>query len=121
MEERKSKRRSKIITAGIIVGVIIFALAVLYIQSLNCPNPKEAVVKCISSKATLYIQDGCPHCLTQQERFGDCSKLLNVVDCTKTPNKCVEAGIRAVPTWILNGTLIEGAYKIDELKEMTGC
>lgn len=119
MEKRKITRR--LITAGIIVGVIIFAIIVLYLKSLNCPTPSEKIVKCISSKATLYIQDGCPHCLTQKKEFGECYKLINVVDCTKTPEKCVEVGIRAIPAWLIDGKLIEGAYKIEELQEITGC
>ena len=120
MEERKSKR-SKIITAGIIVVVIIIVIVVLYIKSLNFPTPSEEVVKCISSKSTLYMQDGCSHCLKQEKEFGEFYIFLNATDCTKTPEECILVGIRTVPTWIIDGKLIEGVYKIDELKEITGC
>jgi len=120
MEEKNSRRTKRIITAGIIVGIILLAIVLILIKT-NCANPSEEIVKCIANKSTLYIQTGCSHCLKQEYIFGKCYELINVVDCTKTPNKCVEAGIRAIPTWILNGTLIEGVYKIEELQEMMGC
>ncbi len=122
MEEKNSRRRTrKIITLSVIVAVIILVIVVLYIQSLNCSTPSEEVVKCISSKATLYMQEGCSHCLKQEKEFGECYVLLNATDCTKTPEKCIEVGIRVVPTWIVDGKLIEGVYKIEELQEITNC
>lgn len=109
------------LTIGIIIGVIIFVIIILYFKSLNCANPQEELVKCISNNSVLYVQAGCSHCLKQENMFGKCSEMLNIIDCTKTPEKCIETGIRAIPTWEINGTLIEGIYEIEELKNMTGC
>ncbi len=115
-------KKSLFINLGIIVGVVLIAFVALYIKSLlTCPNPSEEIVKCIANNSILYVQEGCSHCERQQEIFGECDKMLNIIDCTKTPEKCVAAEIGAIPTWIINGTLYKGIYKIDELKNMTGC
>jgi len=116
----KRRRTRNIITAGIIVGISLLAVVLILIKT-NYSNPSEEIVECIANKSVLYVQEGCSHCKRQLEIFGECYNLLNVVDCTKTPNECIKVGLRAVPTWIINGTLIEGAYKIEELQNMTGC
>ncbi len=112
--------KRNLITIGIIIGVILLAIGILYFKSGNA-NPDEKIVKCIAEKATLYVSTGCPHCQTQKNVFGEMVELLNIIDCTKDSNKCVEAGITNIPTWIFNDTYVKGSYKIDELKEMMGC
>ncbi len=114
-------KKSLFINLGIIIGVILIAFIILYIKSLNYPNPQEELVKCIAEKATLYVQEGCSHCLNQQKKFGEKLGLLEIVDCTKTPEKCVEKGIMSIPTWIFNDTHIKGVYELEELKEMMNC
>lgn len=115
-------KKNFFINLGIIVGVIIFVIIVLYIKSLvSCPNPQEKIVECIANNSVLYIQAGCPHCDKQKEKFGECSKMLNIIDCTKTPEKCINANIKRIPCWVINETIIEGVYEINELKEMMNC
>ena len=121
LDEKMLDWKRTLITLGVIVGVIIFAVGVLYLKSISAKNPEEEIVKCIAEKSVLYVQEGCPHCLTQQQRFGDKLELLNIVDCTKTPKECILKGIRSIPTWIFNDTYITGSYSIEELKEMMGC
>jgi len=121
MEEKNTRKRTrKIITAGIIIGVIIFAIVLILIKP-KCSTISSEVAECIANDSILYTQDGCSHCLKQKKEFGECYVFLNIVDCTKTPNECIEAGIRTIPTWVIDDKLIEGAYKIEELQEMTGC
>ena len=87
------------VTILIILGIIVFSVVIL-----NKPNPKISgeIVKDITSKSTLYISNGCPHCINQLEILGECAN-LNIVDCTKEPNKCLEAEIMRVPTWVIDG------------------
>lgn len=102
---------------------VIFILFALLLLS-GCNNsidPNEDLAKCISEKATLYFSTGCSACAKQKDLFGDSYKYLEKVDCVVFPEKCREAGLRAVPTWIINGEIIEGVQKLDKLKELTNC
>ena len=113
--------KKNLITIGIIIGVILLATGILYLKSIKIHNPSEEIVKCIGEKATLYVQEGCPHCSLQIQKFGNMTNLLTIIDCTKTPSKCIDAGITNIPTWIIDGKKIKGTYSIDELKNMTKC
>jgi glutaredoxin len=113
--------KQTLITIGIVIGVIIIASVILYIQSCNGSDCSKETAECIGEKATLYVQAGCPHCLTQQNKFGENKEFLTIVDCTKTPEKCINANIRRIPCWMINGTIIEGVYSIEELKNMMNC
>ena len=37
---------------------------------------------------TVYVQDGCSHCITQEKLFGSSFDKLNVVNCTLEGEKC---------------------------------
>ncbi len=113
--------KSRLINLGIIISVILIAVGIIYVQSKYSPNPDEEIVKCIGSNSTLYVQEGCSHCQRQKDKFGDKLELLEIVDCTKTQEKCVEAEIMSVPTWICNDTHMKGVYEIEELKEIMEC
>ena len=119
MMDEKIKRR--LVSLVVIVFVIVISATLIYIKSINKNNPSEEIVKCISEKAVLYVQTGCSHCLKQKKEFGKYYGLLNVVDCTKTPEECIEAEIISVPTWVFNGTHIRGTHEVEELKEIMGC
>ncbi len=115
------KVKTRLITLGIVVCVIVISAILIYTKSINKNNPSEEIVKCISEKAVLYVQTGCSHCQTQKDKFGDKLELLRIIDCTKTLEKCVEKGITSIPTWIFNDTHFKGVYEIEELKEIMGC
>lgn len=102
------------ITILIILGVIIFSVVII---SSNNQNSNEEIN--LGENATLYISNGCPHCTTQLKILGECSKNLTIIDCTEEPNKCLEAEIIRVPTWIINGKKYVGIQSIEELNELT--
>lgn len=112
-------KKNFFITLGIIVGVFLIVFVVLYVKSLNYPNPPEELVECIANNSILYIQKGCHYCEIQEQKFGKDKDLLNIVDCFYEENKCLN--ITATPTWIINGKMYEGVFSIEELKDMTGC
>ena len=115
------KIKNRLINIGIIIGVIILASVILYLQSCSSSDCSKDTAECIGNNAVLYVQAGCSHCSLQEKLFGDKLELLKIVDCTKTPEKCVNANIRRIPCWVVNGTIIEGVYDIGELKAMFGC
>ena len=110
--------KSSAITLIVIIAVIIFAVY-LIVQDTGSAN--EELVKCIGERSELYIQLGCHACETQEKMFGDSYKFLNVVDCWDERDKCIEKGIEATPTWIINGEKFRGVQSIDTLKRRTEC
>jgi len=103
---------------------IIFIL-IIFILINGCNNNSNNIdkklAKCISEKSVIYISAGCVACAKQRELFGENFDELNVVDCAMEPEKCRDADIIVVPTWIINDNIYKGVQKIEELKELTGC
>ena len=120
-----SKLKGSLIMIGIIVGVMSLALASIYIQSKiqseDIDFPSKEFVKCLGDSAVLYISTGCPHCEVQKQKFGDAVEFLTIVDCTDEMERCVEAGINAVPTWVFEEISLRGVQTIGQLKNITWC
>ena len=76
---------------------------------------------CIGQNSELYIQLGCHACETQEELFGENYQYLNSIDCFFEREQCIDAGITATPTWIIDGKKYIGVQNIEKLKELTGC
>lgn len=112
----KKVNKNRIITAGIILAIIIIAYF-----SLRSPTPEtdEEIIQCIGKKATLYTQEGCSHCLTQKNLFGENSIYINEIDCTANWNQC--QNIRGTPSWTINNEQYLGVQSIEKLQELTGC
>lgn len=79
------------------------------------------------SGAVMYSAYWCPHCYDQKQLFGKeaFNKYLKKVECTPdglegNPQKCVDAKIRAFPTWIIKGKVYEGVQSLETLAELTG-
>ena len=108
------------ITIAIIIGVIIFSIVIT--KSLHNGISSETA-KCIGENSILYIQLGCHACQMQENLFGESYQNLNVVDCfyESERQKCIDAGITATPTWIINGEKYTGIQQIEKLKELTSC
>lgn len=116
-----SKLKNTLITAGIIIGVISLALAVIYIQSKDTDIPSEEFVKCLGESSVLYVNSGCPHCKIQKKKFGDTLEFLTIVDCTVDMDKCIKEGIIHVPTWVFEEISLRGVQTIGQLKNITWC
>ena len=110
--------KSSAVTLIIILAVVIFAV---YLVVQKTGNTNEELVKCIGEKSTLYIQLGCHACETQEKMFGDNYQYINTVDCFYDRDECIEKGIEATPTWIIDGEKFRGVQTIDTLKDRTGC
>jgi hypothetical protein len=113
----KLKKRP-LITWAIIIAVIILAI---FLMNKSPANIEKATAKCIGANSKLYIQLGCHACAIQEEMFGENYQYLDVVDCFYEKEKCLDLGIAATPTWIINGEQYTDVLEIEELKELTGC
>ena len=78
--------------------------------------------QCITDAgAIMYGTEWCPHCKNQKAVFGDSFIFIEYVDCDLNQKKCVEAGIKGFPTWIIDGKPYSGEQPLYRLRELTGC
>jgi glutaredoxin len=116
-------RKEKFVTFVVIFLVLLIAGGVIYFKSTTLSIkdfPSEKVAKYIGEHSVLYTQAGCIHCKEQEDLFGANVKYLNIVDCLKDTQACINANITATPTWIIDGEKYVGVQSIEKLKELTG-
>ncbi len=111
-------KKGNLMTLLIILAVIILAFWILRKPSSQVD---EQTAICIGQNSELYIKLGCSACRVQEEMFGNNFKYLNSTDCFYDVEKCINVGITATPTWIINDEKIVGVQSIEKLKELTGC
>lgn len=76
--------------------------------------------------AKMYGAYWCSHCYDQKLLFGaEASKELAYIECypggrNAQPEVCEKAGVRAFPTWEINGQLKEGTIPLEELAKLSG-
>lgn len=104
---------------NILIIIIILSIGLFII--FRGGHSEESTAKCIGEKTKIYVKTGCPVCRRQEGVFGDNLKYLELIDCAVEPDKCIDDGIKLVPSWIINGNIYEGYKSIDELKKLTGC
>jgi hypothetical protein len=116
-------KKEKLITTGIIIFVLLIAGLVIYFKNNSTPQTSVEVAKCVGQNSLLYVQAGCSHCKDQEDLFGNNTQYLNMIDCIQqdSRSKCITAGIRGTPTWIIKNQSYEGVQTIEKLKELTGC
>ena len=113
----KILNKDNLITIVIILGVLIIAGTILL--NGNDTQTDKKISKCIGQNSELYTQVGCHACEKQKEMFGNNYEYLTIIDCFFEREKC--GGIRATPTWIINGEEYLGVQSIETLQELTGC
>ena len=76
--------------------------------------------------AVKYGAFWCPHCYEQKQLFGqEAFREVNYVECAPEgknpePQKCLDAKIRAFPSWIINDQLYEGTQTLEQLAKISG-
>ncbi|MDR7563337.1 MAG: vitamin K epoxide reductase family protein [Armatimonadota bacterium] len=75
--------------------------------------------------AVFYGAYWCPHCAEQKRLFGQAARHLPYVECDPrspegNPRACEAAGVRAYPTWIIQGRRYEGVLTLEELARLSG-
>ena len=112
-------KKDLLITIGVIVIVIIFAVIIL---TLPQPDVEKSLAKCIGENSILYIQTGCIHCEDQLDLFGEDQKHLNIYNCMDDNwRTCRDLSIIGTPTWIINDTRYVGKQSLETLKKFTEC
>jgi uncharacterized membrane protein len=73
-----------------------------------------------------YFAYWCPHCYDQKQLFGkEAVKELGYIECAADgknaqPQACADAGVKAFPSWEINGKLTSGIKTLEELADATG-
>lgn len=92
--------------------------------SPSTPEQLALVEYLLSRGAIFYGAWWCPHCFTQKNLFGtEAGRKLPYVECDRDDagrQRCQAAGIRAYPSWELNGQRREGVLSLEELKVWSG-
>ncbi|MGE3268638.1 MAG: vitamin K epoxide reductase family protein [Chloroflexota bacterium] len=76
------------------------------------------------SGAVFYGAYWCPHCQNQKQMFGAAASRLPYVECdprgaNAQPAACQAAGVRAFPTWVINGQKLEGEVSVSDLARLS--
>jgi uncharacterized membrane protein len=77
------------------------------------------------SGAVFYGAYWCPHCQAQKQMFGAAASKLPYVECdprgtNAQPNACAAVGVKAYPTWVINGQKMEGEVSPSDLARLSG-
>jgi hypothetical protein len=114
------KEANKYLTYGIILLVIIVAIAILTTRFFQSTD--DEIAECIGKNSVLYIQTGCIHCENQLAMFGNNKDKLNIYNCMDDNwETCREKGLKGTPTWEINNQFYVGKQSIEKLKELTNC
>jgi glutaredoxin len=104
----------------VIFGLIAVAGVLMY--ALSAPGSHDDFARCLSEKdVVMYGADWCSHCQNQKRMFGSSFRYVNYVECPQNQEICTSAGVRAYPTWVINGTNYEGEQPLQRLSSLTGC
>jgi glutaredoxin len=114
-------KKKNMVSSLIVIGVIILALAIIFLRTSPSPVVSAELAQCIGNHSVMYSQTGCHYCKQQKDMFGDNVKYLNVIECDLNSTICNQLGIQGTPTWIINGKQYVGVQTIDQLKNLTGC
>lgn len=119
----KVKKKHAIIGTSLVLAVLALYFIVTGItgQQVAVVGKYDEFAKCLTENGVvMYGTSYCGACKAQKELFGDSFKFVTYVECTET-NLCTEKGIRAVPTWEINGIFYTGGRSLEDISELCGC
>lgn len=116
---------------GVIVILVIAGIGISSYTGYVAEQPGnyDILAQCLTDKgAVLYGAYWCHNCETQKQLFGSSFEHIDYVECAvgdpegKAQSElCLEKGIRAYPTWIIDGREIVGVQSLEKLSDITGC
>ena len=103
--------------------IILIALMAGAVFAAGCATKDYTeLAQCLTANgAVMYGTDWCSHCQDQKAKFGKGFEHVNYVNCDKEKQKCLEAGIRGYPTWIVNGVKYSGTQSLSRLASLAEC
>lgn len=104
----------------LILFFLIFSL--LFAGCTNKAGKYDKFAQCLTEKGvTMYGTEWCSHCKAQKNMFGSSFQYVDYVDCDLRKDECTEAGVKAYPSWVINGTHYRGEQPLYKLASLAGC
>ena len=115
------KGNKKILILGILIVALIVSVNAI-IKSSNAPGDLDEFALCLTEKGVkMYGTDTCHFCQEQKNRFEKSFKKVDYINCNFKSQECYAAGIKAYPTWEVNGELYTGLQPLQRLSSLGGC
>lgn len=112
---------------ALVAMVAIATCASSDLLSSEPASPKEQLaIHLTQSGAVMYATYWCPYCQRQEALFGETAfQYIERVECdprgdNPQPERCRAAGVRGLPTWIINGQNYPGLRSLAELADLSG-
>ena len=127
INKEKSKKLIKKILFIAIPLIIVAVLIYAGISSSSKPGKYDDFAKCLTENDIKeYGAFWCPKCAEQKKMFGKSFNYITYIECdargpNPQPELCQKEGIRGYPTWIINGTKLEGVQSLQTLSQYSGC
>jgi len=96
------------------------------VSTQSSPEAKSLAKKLKEAGAKMYGAFWCSHCFDQKQAFGaQAMSDFPYVECypdgwkkgVKVVDACDAAGVRAFPTWVINGKVVEGELTLEALQK----
>ena len=91
----------------VVIGCAVLIGGGIWLNSWsnNRPAPADGLAQCLEKDgAKFYGAFWCPHCQEQKRLFGNSTRLLPYIECSKNDmtqtQVCIDAKIESYPTWM---------------------
>ena len=122
IEFSKSAKKLSLVVSGLVLIAVGLLLYFLVFSGSSPDTPAERLASCLTDQgATMYGLPSCPHCQDQKDMFGDAFKYVDYVDCSEHREKCINDGVRTVPTWKISDETVVGTQELEELANRADC
>lgn len=128
MAKKKNKKKMMkeewICVAAIILAIIgvSFLSGGITGRIIETETELDRFAKCLTeNEVKMYGVEWCGYCRNQKTLFEDSFKHVDYIDCDKNKDTCQAEGIKAYPTWEINGQRYTGVQSIEKLSEISGC
>ena len=110
---------------GIAVVTVLVAVGLFALTAPATAYQQEVARHLSATGARFYGAFWCSACREQKRLFGSAADELPYVECDvrgpgARPDLCTQAGVRAYPTWVIQGTRHEGVTPPETLARLSG-
>ena len=119
-------KKKIVLLAAVLAAVALVTVVVFSYSSPPVVGQFDAFAQCLTEKgAKFYGSWQCGHCSTQKTMLGSSMKYVDYVECGSlsgpVSQACIDAGVQAYPTWVINGKTYVGVQSLQTLSSLTGC
>jgi hypothetical protein len=122
-EEFQKKKKAKKLTSLIVILLVLFGVFYLSFNISKRTNSQaDNLAICLAEKGIImYGTEWCSYCNQQKKLFGNSFSKITFIDCDKNPQRCIDAGVQAYPSWEINNQIELGYLSLELLSDLSGC